>query len=678
MRIKIWGTRGSVPVAAPQFSHYGGDTVCIETRTYDGDIILLDAGTGICAFERSMRGQEMKKPPVICLTHYHADHVQGLPFFPPIYSREKSPVIYGPDFGGEQNLENSLAHLFDGVTMPLKFSELPGLDTRGIKPGSSFRIGSALVETYPCVHPGGGIAYKISADGWSFTYTGDHEIPLDDSEPEKNAANENLLNFLKGAEIVLADCQYDRSDHLARKGWGHSHHEQWALELAKRGVGKLVFIHYSPEYDDARLDSLIHEARDANLPIGIHGSWPGCELDENGIIEAPAVETDCKICGFFRRIGDFSDTHAVFSALLTEARNICNCDAGTIYIVENDNLVFSAAQNATLFPASTASKFAYMNSRLPMNPDSIAGFVATTGNCVNIPDVYFLDKKYPFKFNDSFDRKTGYTSKSMLVLPLVNGKGKVIGVLQLINALNNYGKAVSFTPYMQKTVYDLCSLTTIPIERALLITDMITRTLKTAALRDPSETAGHVSRVGSMAAELYHRWALHHDIDPEELLAEKGKLRLAAMLHDVGKVGIPDKILKKPGKLDEDERALMQGHAALGAGLFDDAFHDIDLMARDIALHHHARWDGKGYTGSVEIVSPAGADIPLAARITAIADVYDALVSKRCYKDSWDPAKAIEILQNDAGTHFDPELVKYFLEIQDIVQAIFERYSEQA
>lgn len=384
---------------------------------------------------------------------------------------------------------------------------------------------------------------------------------------------------------------------------------------------------------------------------------------------------ECPICDFFRRIAAFSDTHAILGAILSEARKLAHADAGTLYLLENRDLVFSAAQNDTLFPHSAANKFFYMNSRVPANKSSIAGYVAATGSSLNIPDAYAIPAECEYGFNASFDRKTGYRTVSVLAIPLTGNGGEIRGVLQLINCRRD-GRVCPFSDDMRATVERLGVMATIPLERSFLITDMILRMLRTAALRDPKETASHVRRVGSMAAEIFHSWAAARGMEPEELLAAKGRLRLAAMLHDVGKVGIPDAVLQKPGRLDEDERAIMQTHAAMGAGLFAGSANDIDVLARDIALHHHAKWNGEGYTGSPDIPSPAGTDIPLGARITAIADVYDALVSKRCYKEAWDASKALEILQKDAGSHFDPELVAHFLGIQDVVKAIFERYRE--
>ena len=214
------------------------------------------------------------------------------------------------------------------------------------------------------------------------------------------------------------------------------------------------------------------------------------------------------------------------------------------------------------------------------------------------------------------------------------------------------------------------------LERARLANDLILRMLRTASLRDPRETASHVRRVGAMAAEIYHRWAEKHGLSAEEIRAAKGRLRLAAMLHDVGKVGIPDAILKKPGRLTPEERRIMEKHAVMGARLFENATQDVDMLAHTIALHHHQKWNGSGYTGSDKHPLLSGTDIPLEARITAIADVYDALISRRCYKEAWDVKDALDILRNDAGSHFDPELVDVFMEIHDVITAICKRFPD--
>lgn len=668
MEIKIWGTRGSMPVSGPKYAQYGGDTSCIEVRTDTGDAIILDAGTGLCARERALQAGEWpasQRAPVICVSHAHLDHIQGLPFYSPIFSG--TTVLYGP-----AGIRNQLGRLFDGVFVPMGTGVAEGIEVRELSPGEMFTIGDTVVETLAANHPGGCLAYKVRADGITFVYSGDHEIPLEKGG-QADALTRALVEFMAGSDIVLVDSHFSAEDHTRHKGWGHSHPEQWAAALRGSGVGRLVFGHFSPAYADEAVDIMVREVRRKFPEMDVAAAFAGCVITPERMTQ-PSDSAGCGICAFFRKTATLSDTHAVLDALLTEGRRLGRADAGTVYLVEDGELAFSAAQNDTLFPASAANKFFYMNSRIPVDKSSIAGYVAATGASLNLADVYALPPGCEYGFKADFDRKSGYRTTSVLAVPLLNARGGVTGVLELINSRDK-GQAVPFTRGMETAISALAAMVTVPLERSFLLTAMILRMLQTSALRDPGETAGHVRRVGGMAAELYHRWAEAHGVEPEELLATKGVLRLAAMLHDVGKVAIPDAILKKPGRLDDEERAVMQRHAAMGASLFEGGTDLIDRMARDIALYHHAKWDGSGYTGDPAIPSPAGMDIPLWARITAIADVYDALVSRRCYKDSWDSGKALEILQKDAGTHFDPELVKYFIDIRDTVEAIVQRYA---
>ena len=153
------------------------------------------------------------------------------------------------------------------------------------------------------------------------------------------------------------------------------------------------------------------------------------------------------------------------------------------------------------------------------------------------------------------------------------------------------------------------------------------------------------------------------------------QLRPAAILHDVGKVGIADAILKKPGKLEDDERRTMQQHTNIGALTLIGTKTALDDAIRDVTLYHQTKWDGTGYPSREQIVEtltelgvdasnvpePKGEGIPLFARIVAIADVFDALMSRRAYKEPWDHAKVRDEIERSAGTHFDPELVKLFV-----------------
>lgn len=177
------------------------------------------------------------------------------------------------------------------------------------------------------------------------------------------------------------------------------------------------------------------------------------------------------------------------------------------------------------------------------------------------------------------------------------------------------------------------------------------------------ETAHHVTRV----AEVCYLLATKYGLDDEE--AEL--LRLAAPMHDVGKIGIPETILNKPGKLTKEEFTLMKTHARIGYEILSKSNRSIMKAAAITALEHHERWDGKGYPRGL-----AGSDIHVYGRIAAVADVFDALSHKRCYKEAWPIERIVETFQKDSGTHFDPDMVAIFMENLEDFQAINRRFPE--
>lgn len=378
------------------------------------------------------------------------------------------------------------------------------------------------------------------------------------------------------------------------------------------------------------------------------------------------------------------DLDVLLETLLTEARTIVNADAGSIYVVEDDKLRIKYAQNNTeLKKLSAGEKLPFVSFSFPMNEYSIAGYVASKKEMLNIADVYNIAADSTFKFNTQPDKDTGYRTKSMLTIPLVAASGKTLGVLQIINAQDQNANTIAFDENAELYLNHFAANATIALERASLTRAMILRTIKMAEFRDPKETGAHVNRVASFAVELYDRWAFEKEVPFEIQHKYRDTLRIAAMLHDVGKVGISDSILKKPARFTPEEHDIIKGHAVIGAALFNDIDTDIENMARDVALRHHERWDGTGYPGKIPpevLENPftpyqirqglSGEEIPLSARIVALADVFDALSSKRVYKDSWKEEDVYEEIRKSSGTHFDPDLVTMFFAILPRIKEI--------
>ena len=394
-------------------------------------------------------------------------------------------------------------------------------------------------------------------------------------------------------------------------------------------------------------------------------------------------------------LNQVQDLDILMEHILRQARRFVNADAGSIYIVEDRTLQFTYTQNDTLQKRlAIGDKLIYSTFTLPINEQSIAGYTAETGQPLNIPDVYSIEPTEPYRFSKEFDKASKYKTQSVLAIPLKSARGNLLGILQIINAQDVGRQIIPFSDKDEKMMMHFASIAAVALERAQMTRSMILRMIRMAELRDPKETGPHVNRVASFAVELYEQWALKRSLPRWEIDANRDILRMAAMLHDVGKVAISDLILKKPGRFSNDEFEIMKQHTILGAQLFRGRQSDFDDAASLVALNHHERWDGKGYPGFVDILtgdplsdyiapdgSPRGKkgeEIPLFGRIVALADVYDALSSTRIYKEAWDESDAMATIEKEAGYHFDPELVEIFVSNLDLIRSIQMRYSDDA
>jgi HD-GYP domain-containing protein (c-di-GMP phosphodiesterase class II) len=386
------------------------------------------------------------------------------------------------------------------------------------------------------------------------------------------------------------------------------------------------------------------------------------------------------------------DLDILLERILLEARRAVDADAGSIYIKNEDRLVIKYSQNDTQQKKlPPGQKLIYSIFSIEINEKTISGYVAAKGEPLNIEDMYNIPKKAPYNFDPSFDRISKYKTISTLTIPLQTNIGDIVGVLQLINKMDKEEKVIPFTDVDELFAMHFASSATLALQRAQMTRAILLRMISMAQLRDPKETGSHVNRVAGYAVEIYERWAQKHDVPEAEFEKTRDILRMAAMLHDVGKVAISDLILKKPGRFTDDEYEIMKSHTYLGARLFLDKQSEFDGIASQVALTHHENWDGSGYPGQVDIenseIDPTAdtvkeaegrksSEIPLMGRIVALADVYDALSCRRVYKEAWNEEDVYEEIKKCAGSKFDPALVDIFFEILPNLKQITERYPD--
>jgi HD-GYP domain-containing protein (c-di-GMP phosphodiesterase class II) len=359
--------------------------------------------------------------------------------------------------------------------------------------------------------------------------------------------------------------------------------------------------------------------------------------------------------------------------IVTEAQDLTRAEGVSLYLRQGDALYFKISQNEVLEAVlrNTDNENLMKYACLPLNDEthkSVVAYVVNTGEMLNIPNVYNLPANAPYTFNEDFDRQTGYLTRSMLTVPIRDLDGQVSGALQLINHRSEATGTKQPFPEMEASVAEaLASQAAVAYNNLMLekklnnaYRDTIYRLAAAAEYRDP-ETSHHLTRISHYCKII----ARHLGLPPEtqELLFD------ASPMHDIGKLGIPDAILLKPGKLTDEEREIMKGHPAIGADILGHSDSGLMQMGASISLSHHEKFDGSGYPNGLR-----GENIPIEGRIIALADVFDALASKRVYKEAWPIDKILQTILEDTGSHFDPTVVKAFFDGLKEIMEIYERY----
>lgn len=270
MKVRCWGARGSVPVSGPEYVRYGGDTTCIEIRSKNDAILVIDAGTGIRRLGCQLVAEERFDLTLI-FTHTHWDHVLGLPFFKLLYNPKVHIDLYG-----SRGLQGSITKLLGRVMapplFPVPFTSLPSrIDSRDWT-GEVLMVDTLRVTRIALSHPNLGAGYRIEEDGRSFVFLTDNEL----SHPHRGGRSfEEYVAFSRGADLLVHDAEYTPEEYPGRIGWGHSHIEDAARLARAAGVKTLGMFHHNQERTDDGVDELVRRCRQAMSEAG-SGPVPDC------------------------------------------------------------------------------------------------------------------------------------------------------------------------------------------------------------------------------------------------------------------------------------------------------------------------------------------------------------------------------------------------------------------
>ena len=292
MKVRFWGTRGSIATPGPGTNHFGGNTSCVELTTASGDLLIFDCGTGARGLSAELMAQGKRGINAnILLGHTHWDHIQGFPFFSPAFVNGNSVAIYGPE-GSRGPLRDVLAGQMEYTYFPIDLNQLPAKITYHDLTEGIHTIGGARVATQFLNHPAMTVGYRVEVDGVAMVYLVDHE-PFSDELWRAGAETghiESILHegdrrharFMADADLVIHDAQYTPEEYPSKKTWGHSTYDYVVQIAAAAGVRRVALTHHDPGHDDQFIADIERKARSLALQRGtgldVFCAFEGCEL----------------------------------------------------------------------------------------------------------------------------------------------------------------------------------------------------------------------------------------------------------------------------------------------------------------------------------------------------------------------------------------------------------------
>lgn len=259
--IQFWGVRGTLPVPGKKAIRYGGNTNCVTLRLGEKNYLIFDAGTGLKEFSNYLVEKNLfPLKAKFFISHPHYDHIQGLPFFVPLYMKENHIDFYGAVHGGK-NIKELLAGQMDSVYFPVTISEFSSTIQFHTINEENFTVDDVHVKTLFMQHPGACLGYRIEHHGRVFCYATDNELFLKTSSKFNPIEDERLIKFIQDADVVMMDTTYSDPEYLAKVGWGHSCLTR-AVEIAAEANVKLLCLHHhDPAQNDQAIDEKLKQAK---------------------------------------------------------------------------------------------------------------------------------------------------------------------------------------------------------------------------------------------------------------------------------------------------------------------------------------------------------------------------------------------------------------------------------
>ena len=263
MQLTFWGVRGSIPSPGRDTVRYGGNTTCVEVRR-GNQLVILDAGTGLRGLGRNLLGGKTNLSQLdisLLITHTHWDHIQGLPFFAPLYDARCRLQIFGYE-GARKGLVDALTGQMESTYFPVPFSRLPGNVEITELDKPDVRLGQFQIRAQRSNHPGVCVGYRLTSPEGDIVF-------FPDAEPRPSGDDREMIDFIRGADVLILDSQYDSAEYRRHQGWGHGCVEDSVRLAAAAGVKRLVLFHHDPNHNDRKIDTLVQQAQRQIKRLGV-------------------------------------------------------------------------------------------------------------------------------------------------------------------------------------------------------------------------------------------------------------------------------------------------------------------------------------------------------------------------------------------------------------------------
>lgn len=252
MLIRCWGSRGSIAVSGKKYTKYGGDTTCLEVVARNGDMVIIDAGTGIRRLGNRILTEGCRDINII-FTHPHWDHLSGFPFFKPIYKKDCNLNVWGP-LPTQQAVKSIISKAMSPPYFPVELEDIHANINFFAIENTSFHIGSLNISTISLNHPNNGVGYRFEDSGKSFVFLTDNE--LKHHHHPAGLPYEDYVKFAKGADLLYHDAEFRQEEYEETKGWGHSVYQDTVMFAVDAGAKKLGLFHHDPDRDDDGVDAI--------------------------------------------------------------------------------------------------------------------------------------------------------------------------------------------------------------------------------------------------------------------------------------------------------------------------------------------------------------------------------------------------------------------------------------